>query len=321
MLITLRLLNTTKTYRKIRYGLSAGLYLFLALVFVSCRTLSPLATPPETGAFSIPEEILPQWQAFADQWCPGIDYFEGRVREPKLRFWALRVDLTEPTVRIVVSEAEEQLNGVIPSTKITSFVRRYDCLAGINTNPFSPVSGKEGEDRTIVGITVSQGVVVALPHPSFDGLVFYHDGKAAIVNQAALIEDHTGGTIKNAVGGFYAVLRDGTVLEETFTRGNARHPRSAVGVSADGGLLYLLVIDGRQLGSIGATEAEVGLILQKLGADDGLNLDGGGSTALALKYPDGKVRAVNTPIHKLIPGKERAVATCLGIGVVHGVLP
>jgi hypothetical protein len=324
-------MNMTKTYRKILPGLSEGLYLFLALFLVSCKTLSPLTTPLETRAakFSIPERILPQWQAFADQWCPGIDYFEGCIQEPKLRFWALRVDLTEPTLRIVVSEDEEhdesnekqgEIKGVMPSTKITSFVRRYDCLAGINTNPFSPVSGKEGEDRTIVGITVSQGVVVALPHPSFDGLVFYSNGKAAIVNQAALAEDHTGGIIKNAVGGFYTVLRDGAVLEGAFTRGNARHPRSAVGVSADGGLLYLLVIDGRQLGSIGATEAEVGLILQKLGADDGLNLDGGGSTALALKYPDGKVRAVNTPIHKLIPGKERAVATCLGIGYVHGAL-
>jgi exopolysaccharide biosynthesis protein len=224
------------------------------------------------------------------------------------------VDLTEPGLRILVSP-EDAGDGVIPSTRITSFVRRYDCLAGINTNPFSPVSGIEGEDRTIVGITVSDGTVVALPHPPFDGLVFYADGKAAIVNQAELLDPEQSGEITHAVGGFYAVLRDGAILEAAITRGNARHPRSAVGVSADGGVLYLLVIDGRQLGSIGATEAEVGMVLQKLGADDGLNLDGGGSTALALKYPDGKVRTVNTPIHGLIPGTERGVATCLGIAL------
>lgn len=305
-----------KTYRKTGYCLAGGGYIFLALCLLSCRTLSPLTTPPETGPakFSTPEGILPQWQAFAEPWCPGISYFEGRIREPKLRFWGLRVDLTEPALRIVVSEKEGNLDGIIPSTKTTSFVRRYDCLAGINTNPFSPVSGKEGEDRTIVGITLSQGAVVALPHPQFDGLVFYDGGKAAIVNQAAITEEQIH-TIKNAVGGFYAVLRDGVVLEGARNRGNARHPRSGVGVSADGSVLYLLVIDGRQMSSIGATEAEVGIILQKLGAHDGLNLDGGGSTALALKFPDGKVRAVNTPIHKLIPGNERAVATCLGIAL------
>ncbi|MHB9292748.1 hypothetical protein Holit_01853 [Hollandina sp. SP2] len=302
-----------------------GAYLFLVLLFVSCRTLSPLTTPPETvlTKFATPEDILPQWQPFAASLSPGIDYVEGTIRQPKLRFWALRVDVTEPALRIVVSEKEGSpgdtdgtRDGIISSTKITSFVRRYDCLAGINTNPFSPVSGKEGEDRTIVGITVSEGTMVALPHPHFDGLVFYDDGKAAIVNQAALSEEQLR-TIRNGVGGFYAVLRDGAVLEGAFTRGNARHPRSGVGVSGDGGILYLLVIDGRQLGSIGATEAEVGLILQKLGAADGLNLDGGGSTALALKFPDGKVRAVNTPIHKFIPGKERGVATCLGIALNH----
>jgi exopolysaccharide biosynthesis protein len=64
---------------------------------------------------------------------------------------------------------------------------------------------------------------------------------------------------------------------------------------------------------VGATEEEVGVILTRLGADDGLNFDGGGSTALVLRYPDGKIRPVNTPIHGMIPGKERAVATCLGI--------
>ncbi|MDR2797040.1 MAG: phosphodiester glycosidase family protein [Treponema sp.] len=313
-----------KAYHKTPYGLWAGVYLFLVLFFVSCRTLSPLTTPAETSPakFVTPEEILPQWQPFAASLSPGIDYFEGSIQEPKLRFWALRVDVTEPALRIVVSEKEGPpsgdgtMDGIIPSTKITSFVRRYDCLAGINTNPFSPVSGKEGEDRTIVGITVSQGTILALPHPHFDGLVFYDDGKAAIVNQGALAEEQLR-TIRNAVGGFYAVLRDGAVLEGAFTRGNARHPRSGAGVSADGNILYLLVIDGRQLRSIGATEAEVGIILQKLGAADGLNLDGGGSTALALKFPDGKVRAVNTPIHKLIPGKERGVATCLGIALNH----
>ncbi|MDR2633001.1 MAG: phosphodiester glycosidase family protein [Treponema sp.] len=305
-----------KTYHKTPYGLGAVFYLFLVLLVVSCRTLSPLTTPSEKDRekFATPEGILPQWQPFAESFCPGIDYFEGSIREPKLRFWALRVDVTEPSLRIVVSDGDAKRKGIIPSTKITSFVRRYDCLAGINTSPFSPVSGKEGEDRTIVGITVSQGTVVALPHPHFDALVFYDDGKAAIVNQAALTEDQLR-RIKNAVGGFYAVLGEGVVLEAARNRGDARHPRSAVGVSAGGSVLYLLVIDGRQLSSIGATEAEVGIILQQLGARDGLNLDGGGSTALALQFPDGKVRTVNTPIHKFIPGNERAVATCLGIAL------
>ena len=54
---------------------------------------------------------------------------------------------------------------------------------------------------------------------------------------------------------------------------------------------------------MGATEEEIGIILKRLGACDGLNFDGGGSTALVLRYPDGKARPVNTPIHGLVPGK------------------
>jgi hypothetical protein len=297
-----------------------AVYLFLVLLSVSCRTLSPLTVAPETSPekFAAPEEILPQWRPFAENVSPGIGYFEGSVREPRLRFWALRVDLTEPALRIVVNgkESAGDAGGIIPSTKVSSFVRSYDCLAGINTNPFDPVSGREGEDRTIVGITVSDGIVAAFPAPRYDGLVFYADGKAAIVSQAGLsgMENSTG-NIRNAVGGFHRVLQDGAVVEAAYTRGNARHPRSAAGLSSNGQTLYLLVIDGRQLGSIGATEAEIGIILQKLGASDGLNLDGGGSTALALKYPDGKVRVVNTPIHQGIPRRERAVAACLGIAL------
>ncbi|MDR2096305.1 MAG: phosphodiester glycosidase family protein [Treponema sp.] len=295
-----------------------AVYLVIVLLSVSCRTLSPLTVAPETSPqkFGSLEEILPRWQPFAENISPGIDYFEGSIRKPRLRFWALRVDLTEPALRIVVNGKESAGNadGIIPSTKVSSFVRRYDCLAGINTNPFDPVSGKEGEARTVIGINVSEGKVTALPVPRYDGLVFYTDGKAAIVSQAELPDmENSAGNIRNAVGGFHRVLQDGAVSEAVYARGNARHPRSAAGLSSDGQILYLLAIDGRRLGSRGAVEAEIGIILQKLGADDGLNLDGGGSTALALKYPDGKVRVVNTPIHQGIPGWERAVAACLGI--------
>ncbi|MDR3020602.1 MAG: phosphodiester glycosidase family protein, partial [Treponema sp.] len=98
----------------------------------------------------------------------------------------------------------------------------------------------------------------------------------------------------------------------TFER-KERHPRSAAGISADGNTLYLIVIDGRRAGSIGGTENETALLLLALGAYNGINFDGGGSSALALRYPDGKTRAANTPIHGNIPGQERAVAGCLGI--------
>ncbi|MDR2952100.1 MAG: phosphodiester glycosidase family protein, partial [Treponema sp.] len=79
------------------------------------------------------------------------------------------------------------------------------------------------------------------------------------------------------------------------------------------------VIDGRRAGSAGATEEETAFLLRVLGSWDGINLDGGGSSALALHSADGSVRVANTPIHSGIPGQERAVAGCLGIKSIGSI--
>lgn len=60
-----------------------------------------------------------------------------------------------------------------------------------------------------------------------------------------------------------------------------RHPRTAIGATKEGDI-WLVVIDGRQLMSRGATLEEVGLIMQRLGCVHAINLDGGGSSTLAL---------------------------------------
>lgn len=323
--------------------LAAGLFfLFIPFLCLSCTHLSPIDPLPADipARFSVPEALVPQWRPFAEAFCPGLDYFEGSIRSPRLDFWALRVDLTEKALRIVVSEGESpegslpgavpenrdgrgedskgilpgMIPGIIPSTRVSTFARRYGCAAGINTNPFHPVSGREGEARTIVGITVAGGIPAALPAPPYDALVFYRDNRAAILAQAEIDRALIGERIVNAVGGFFRVLEAGEVPERILReRNTARHPRSAAGLSAGGTVLYLLVIDGRRPGSVGATEGETGIILKGLGASEGLNFDGGGSSALALRFPDGKVRVVNTPIHGGIPGRERGVASCLGI--------
>ncbi|MDR2150860.1 MAG: phosphodiester glycosidase family protein [Spirochaetaceae bacterium] len=264
------------------------------ILFFLCLASLPVSAD---SPFSTIKDINPQWQSFAQ----GTEYFEAHTVNPRIQFWALRIDLTDPALQIVVSA-----NTI--STTVSSFVRRYDLIAGINANPFSPVSGIEGEKRTIIGITLAHGILVAPAHPSFDALVFFNNGKAAIVNQRQIELNE----IHSAVGGFYRVLYNGAIT----SRVTPRHPRSAAGVSVDGATLFLLVVDGRRANSIGVTEAELGIMLQQLGAFNGLNFDGGGSALLALRYPDGAVRPVNTPIHEGMPGRERAVASCLGIKVV-----
>ena len=264
-------------------------------------------------------EFSPDWQPFSPDECPGLFFTSIRILEPKLEMWALKADLSEPSLKITVNGGGE---GTVSGTKVSSFVRNNGLLAGINAVPFEPVSAKEDEERTCVGIVVSNGVATAGPVPRYDALVFYKNGRSAIVSQAEIGDLDR---VEHALGGFNIILADGKLPERLLSEPRQdlprqalpRHPRSAAGLSIDGQTLYLLVIDGRRKGSAGATEAETALILRKLGAFWGLNFDGGGSSALALRFPDGRVRTVNTPIHSGIPGRERAVAACLGLGTVE----
>ena len=272
----------------------------------------------EFSKIDVSADFSPDWRPFAEGECPGLFYTAIRVQEPKLEMWALKADLSEPSLKIVVNGGE---NGEVSSTKVSSFVRNNGLLAGINAVPFDPVSARENEERICVGIVVSNGVPTALPVPRYDALVFYApnvtDRRAAILSQAEIGDLDR---VEHALGGFFIILAEGKLPERLLAgpqKDLPRHPRSAAGLSADGCTLYLLVIDGRRSGSIGATEAETGLILKKLGAFWGLNFDGGGSSTLALRFPDGRIRAVNTPIHSGIPGRERAVAACLGLGTVE----
>jgi exopolysaccharide biosynthesis protein len=198
---------------------------------------------------------------------------------------------------------------------VSSFVRDNGLVAGINALPFEPSSAKEGEPRTNVGIVVADGVLIAPPNPRYYALVWYAESGPFIVPQTDI--DDTA-VIQNAVGGFHQILKEGELTLRAQSS-KPRYARSAVGLSGDraGGaeFLYLLAIDGSRSGSVGATEAETAIILRALGARDGLNLDGGGSSALALRGADGAVRLVNTPVHGGVIGQERAVAGCLGIGL------
>ena len=303
------MLNLSKTSQ---YILRGFLFLSVSILFLSCATHPP-SYPARTlsESFATAEAVVPQWQPFAQ----GIGFFHGRTKVPEFEFWALKIDLAAPSLQIVVKGGAEDTEGGTDRTlsvKVSSFVSANGLTAGINAAPFDIATSKEGQPLKNIGIVVSGGRLITPTNPRYDALVFYKDGKAAIVNQAAIKSTEN---IENAVGGFHHILVNGEPAERTLSREN-REPRSAAGISADGKYLYLLVIDGRRADSGGGTEKETALLLLALGSWNGLNLDGGGSTALALRGADGKVRVVNTPVHGGIPGLERAVAGCLGIAAV-----
>ncbi|PVG81774.1 hypothetical protein DDE18_17560 [Nocardioides gansuensis] len=109
-----------------------------------------------------------------------------------------------------------------------------------------------------------------------------------------------------AISGDRPILLGGirTVINDT-----VMHPRTALGVDVDGRKLFLLVVDGRSTASRGFTMVELANTLQQLGADDALNLDGGGSSTLYSRLLTGEMGLVNEPSD----GQERNVPNGFGV--------
>lgn len=95
-----------------------------------------------------------------------------------------------------------------------------------------------------------------------------------------------------AISGNKVLVRDG-VVEVVDDR--EMHPRTAIGIDRDTGEVLVLVVDGRQTWSRGATMVELAATLIDLGADEALNLDGGGSTTMLTRGSGGRLGVVNTP--------------------------
>ena len=328
----------------------AGLFF---LLLSACSTLPPEGRnpPPERKdperysglrtKSDLPVLEAPDIPALAPRWYPlstggGLSILAGKIKKGRLEFWVIKIDLdcrleNRPSegpegkgenlnLRIILGAGEGGLPrpGYVLSTRVSSFVMNRGLLAGINAIPFDPSSAREGEERRLAGIAITGGKTIAPPVSRYDALVFYEGGGAAIVNQGELGAERAEEQkprIAHAAGGFHQILRDGELTDRALKKAaGPRYARSAAGLSAGGRILYLMVINGGLPGRPGATETETALILKRLGARDVLNLDGGGSSAMAFRFSGGEVRTLNTPVH-VFPGWERAVALCLGIGL------
>jgi hypothetical protein len=109
-----------------------------------------------------------------------------------------------------------------------------------------------------------------------------------------------------AITGSRYLVKDGLI---NVVDDREMHPRTAVGIDHDTGEVLLLVVDGRQSFSRGCTMVEMADMMIDLGADDALNLDGGGSSTMVAKKSNGTTGVVNRPSD----GFERSVANALEV--------
>jgi peptidoglycan hydrolase-like protein with peptidoglycan-binding domain len=117
---------------------------------------------------------------------------------------------------------------------------------------------------------------------------------------------YEGDEVQVGITGNLVLMRDGVIDVPD----HPLNPRTGVGFSADGKTLWLVALDGRSSSSAGMTYAQFGQFFKDLGADDALNLDGGGSTDMVAITPGEVELAVeNVPSD----GTQRAVPNGLGL--------
>jgi exopolysaccharide biosynthesis protein len=162
-----------------------------------------------------------------------------------------------------------------------------------------------------------QRVEVATPPDGYlvagsgEGTVKYLQSVATgtSVQFAAWLVPHVPGVV-DALGGGPRIVRDGayynTAQGEAIPSdiANSRAPRTALGLTATGDLL-LVVVDGRQAGySVGMTLGELAQLMIRLGARDAMCLDGGGSSEMAYQ---------GQPANRPSDGHERPIPNALVI--------
>lgn len=111
--------------------------------------------------------------------------------------------------------------------------------------------------------------------------------------------------VRTAVGGGPVLLQNGEVSisnnEEMKFSGKAindRHPRTAMGYTADNKLV-VLVCEGRAENAAGLSLIQLAKVMKEIGCVEALNLDGGGSTCMLINGKE-----TNTPSSK---GEQRQI--------------
>jgi hypothetical protein len=238
----------------------------------------------------------------------GITLHQRTETTPRpLRIDVVEINLSDPDVHFLVTPA----NGASPGETTLQTTRSFltsqvgnGARLAINANFFGVVSGSFAD---VVDLAASNGDAYSRFSQGFEALNITQNNSAAIVKSVA--GDVTGlqtdppVSVYNAVSGNERIVRNGT---NSAVQADLQ-PRTAAGI-AGGNRLVLMTVDGRQPGvSEGVSTVELANLLIGYGVTDAINLDGGGSTTMAIADP--VPRLLNVPSD----GVERALGNNLAV--------
>lgn len=161
--------------------------------------------------------------------------------------------------------------------RVEEMVRRDNAAAGINGGAFEDENGV-GNGGTPMGIVIQNGVLTYGTPETYSVVIGFDIDNRLIVGSmsgAQALEKN----IRDAVSFPAPVLIANGQPASAIGTGGGLNPRTAIGQRSDGAVL-LLVIDGRQAHSIGATYKDIIDVMLDYGAVNAANLDGGSSTLM-----------------------------------------
>lgn len=235
----------------------------------------------------------------------GWEHRRVDLKEPvPNRAHLLRVDLRSGKVRAGVAVAPDPDAGGPAEAALTSPLKLGDdprVVAFVNANPWDALPDADGRRNRrwyagqavdIQGLAAARGKVFSPPQRGYPSVWFDSQGRIRVDEVAG--EE----AVRDGVAGFGWLVREGKPCVDP---GGPRHPRTAIGVDKENRVLLLAVVDGRQPSfSEGMTLEELAKLLAEHGCSSAINLDGGGSSIMALRAADGALRVVNSPSDRLL---------------------
>lgn len=173
---------------------------------------------------------------------------------------------------------------VIMGSKVDSFgirgytvaqmAEKFDAVAGINAGGFYDPDGR-GNGSIPDTMVIYDGNVYYPQYGSSSGFVGIDKNHILHVGRFTATQAQEKG-LQYGVGFGPVLISNG---EKVSIRASGVNPRTGIGQRSDGAIL-MLVIDGRQVSSLGATFQDMAEIFLSYGAVNACNLDGGSSSMM-----------------------------------------
>ena len=190
---------------------------------------------------------------------------------------------------------------------LTTMAKDNKAIVAINGGGFDD-PGYNSNGANPLGITYSRGkLYTSYYYSGAGGIIGFDTDNKLVLSQKCTKESAENLNIRDAVTCGPFLIVNGKASTVVGNGGWGTAPRTAIAQRKDGIVLFL-VIDGRMVGRQGADMDDLIEVLQRYGAVNAANLDGGTSSALVINN-----ELVNDPIDSTGAHKTRFIASGFGL--------